>query len=70
MSMFVPNSYSNRDEVKGDDAFHEDDDNDSLEGLDDDDISTIPDASICIVRCNPNLNHGCSLNHRCPTGLP
>jgi hypothetical protein len=66
MSIIVPNSYSN--EVKGDDAFHEDDDdNISLEGLDDDDddniFSTIPDASICIVRCHPNLDHGCSLNH-------
>ena len=39
--------------IKGDDTFHEDDDNISLEGLDDDDdISTIPDTSaesICIV---------------------
>lgn len=67
MSMSVPNSSSNEhgDMIKGDDAFHEDDDNISLEGLDDDDdISTIPDAaSICIVCCYPYMDHGCNLNH-------
>ena len=56
MSTSVPNSYSNNVTkygamIKGDDAFHEDDDDISLEGLDDDDISTIPDESICIVCC-------------------
>jgi hypothetical protein len=55
MSTSVPNSYSNNeygDMIKGDDAFHEEDDDISLEGLDDDDdISTISDASICIVCC-------------------
>lgn len=41
-----------------------DDDNISLEGLDDDDdISTIPDSSICIVCCHPYLDHGCNLSH-------
>ena len=52
--------------IKGDDAFHEDDDNISLEDLDDDDdISTIPgpDPSLCIVCCHPYLDHGCNLNH-------
>ena len=66
MLISVPNSYSNNitDMIKGDDAFHEDDDNISLEGLDDDDdISTNPDASICIVCCDPYLDHGCNLNH-------
>ena len=56
MSTSVLNSNSNvtdhGDMIKGDDAFHEDDDNISLEGFDDDDdISTIPDASTCIVCC-------------------
>ena len=51
MLLSVPNSPSNN--VIDDDAFHEDDDNISLEGLDDDDeISTISDASICIVCCH------------------
>lgn len=50
--------------INGDDTFHEDDDNISLEGLDDDDdISTIPDASICIVCCHPYLDHGCNLSY-------
>ena len=75
MSISVPNSYSNNvtehgDMIKGDDdAFHasEDDDNISLEGLDDDDdISATPDASMCIVRCHPYLDHGCHLNHVVP----
>jgi len=50
--------------IEGDDAFHEDDDDISLEGLDDDDdISTILDAYICIVCCHPYLDNGCNLNH-------
>ena len=68
MLISVPNSYSNNatengDMIKGDDdAFHEDDDDISLEGLDDDDdISTILDASICIVCCI--LLAWCNLNH-------
>ena len=68
MSTSVPNSYSNNvtengNMIKGeDDAFHEDDDDISLEGLDDDDdISTILDASICIVCCI--LLAWCNLNH-------
>ena len=66
----VPDSYSDNitghgdmTNLKGDDAFHEDDDDISLEGLDDDDISTTPDASVCIVCCHPYLDHGCNLNH-------
>ena len=74
MSISVPNSYSNSvtedgDMIEGDDAFHEDDDNISLEGLDDDDddISTVtPDASMCIVCCHPYLDQGCNLNHVVP----
>ena len=69
MSISVPNLYFNDvtehgDMIKGDDdAFHEDDDNVSLEGLDDDDdISATPDASMCIVRCHPHLDHGCHLD--------
>ena len=57
MSIFVPNSYFSNVTEHGDDAFREDDDNISLEGLDDDDISTIPDVSICIVCWHPYLDH-------------
>ena len=75
MSISVPNSYSNNDpehasgdmiKLESEDAFHEDSDDDSisLEGLDDDDISTtIPDASTCIVCCILTLDHECNLNH-------
>jgi hypothetical protein len=67
--MSIPNSYSNNvtehsDMIKGNDACDEDDDSISLEGLDDDDdISTIPDTSTCVVCCHLYLDHGCNLKH-------